>query len=54
MINISLAELKLVAKNRGIKDYEKKSQDHLIKILSKPKTKTSLSEKKINSIRKRF
>ena len=52
MISLSLDELKLVAKNRGIKDYENKSEDDLIKILSKPKTKISLSKKKIEDIRK--
>ena len=44
MINLSLNELKLAAKSRGIKDYENKSEDDLIKILSEPKTKTSLSK----------
>ena len=34
MISLSLDELKLVAKNRGIKDYKNKSEDDLIKILS--------------------
>ena len=46
--------MKLVAKSRGIKDYENKSKDDLIKILSEPKTKTSLSKKKIKDIRKDF
>ena len=46
--------MKLVAKSRGIKDYENKSKDDLIKILSEPKTKTSLSKKKIRDIRKDF
>ena len=36
MISLSL---KLVAKNRGIKDHKNKSEDDLIKILSKPKSK---------------
>ena len=39
MINISLDELKLVAKNRNIRDYENKSKKDLIKALSKPKPK---------------
>ena len=34
MINLSLDELKLVAKNRDIKDYENKSKEHLIKCLA--------------------
>ena len=47
MLNLTLNELKLVAKRRSIKDYENKSEDDLIKILSEPKTKTkrSLSKK---------
>ena len=52
MIILSLDDLKAIAKNRGIKDYENKSEDDLIKILSKPKTKISLSKKKIEDIRK--
>ena len=31
MINLSLNKLKLIAKSRGIKDYENKSKDDLIK-----------------------
>ena len=31
MINLSLDKLKLIAKNRNIKDYESKSKDDLIK-----------------------
>ena len=53
MINLSLDELKLVAKSRGIKDYENKSEDDLIKILDET-TKTSLSKKKIKGIRRDF
>ena len=37
MISLSLNELKLMAKSRGIKDHENKSEDKLIKILSEPK-----------------
>ena len=33
MINVSLDELKLVAKNRNIRDYENKSKEDLIKEL---------------------
>ena len=42
MIRLSLNELKLIARNRNIKDYENKSEDDLIEILSEPKTKISL------------
>ena len=51
-ISLPLDELKLVPKNRGIKDYENKCEDDLIKILSEPKTKTTLSKKGIEDIRK--
>ena len=54
MISLSLDELKLVVKTRGIKDYGNKSEHDLIKILSKPKTKISLYKKKIRDIRKDF
>ena len=55
MINLSLNELKLIAKIRSIKDYENKSED-LIKILREPnpKPKISLSKKKIKEIKKDF
>ena len=51
MINLSLNELKLVAKSKAIKGYENKSEDDLIKILDKT-TKANLSKKKIKGIRK--
>ena len=47
MINLSLDELKLVAKNRDNKDCENKSEEHLIKILSKAKPKISIPKKKM-------
>ena len=53
MINLSLDELKLLAKYRGIKDYENKPEDYLIKILDET-TKSSLSKKKIKGIRMDF
>ena len=46
MLKLTLNELKLVAKIRGIKDYESKSEDDLIKILSEPKTKTTFLKRK--------
>ena len=52
MINISLDELKLVAKNRGIKDYENKSEEDLIKILSESKPKINIPKKKLKEIKK--
>ena len=53
MLNLTLNELKPVAKTTGIKDYKNKSEDGLIKILSEPKKKqTSLSKDKVRDIRK--
>ena len=37
IINLSLDELKLIAKSRSVKDYENKSKQDLIKILSELK-----------------
>ena len=54
MINLSLKELKLIAKSRDIKDYKDKSEKDLIKILSEPKTKIDLSKNKIKEIKKDF
>ena len=39
MINLSLDELRLIAQNRNIRDYENKSKKELIKALSKPNQK---------------
>ena len=39
--SLSLHGLKLLAKSRGIKEYENKSEGELIKILSKQKQKIS-------------
>ena len=46
--------MKLVGKSKGTKDYENKSEDELIKILTELKTKTNLFKKKIRDIRKDF
>ena len=54
MINLSLNELKLIAKSRNIKDYKNKSENDLIKILSEPKPKINLSKKEIKEIKKDF
>ena len=51
MVNLWLNELKLIAKSRNIKDYKNKSEEDLIKILSEPKPKISLSKKKIIEIK---
>ena len=54
MMSLSLNELTLVPKSRGKKDYENKSQDELIKVLSEPKPKISLSKMRIKEIRGKF
>ena len=54
MINLSLDELKLVAKNRNIRHYEKKSEGDLIKILSEPKPRISITKKILKEIKKDF
>ena len=52
MINLSLNELKLIAKSRNIKDYKDKSENELIKILSETKPKINLSKKKMKEFKK--
>ena len=37
MLNLSLKELKLIAKNRGIKGYRRMSKEKLLDILNAPK-----------------
>ena len=56
MLNLSLDELKAVAKIRGIKGDKSMSKDGLTKILSEPKRKTEskLSEERINDIKEDF
>ena len=54
MINLSLDELRLIAKNRNIQGYENKSEEDLIKILSKLKPKISITKKKLKEIKKDF
>ena len=54
MINLSLDELKLVARNKNIRDYENKSEKDLIKALSEPKPKIRINKKKLEEIRKDF
>ena len=54
MINLSVNELKYNCKNRDIKDSRNKSEDDLIKILSEPKTKISLSKKRLKKIKEKF
>ena len=54
MINLSLDELRLIAQDRNIRDYENKSEEDLIKALSKPKPKIRIDKKKLEGIRKDF
>ena len=58
MINLSLNELKLMAQNRNISDYENKSEKDLIKALSepkpKPKIKIRINKKKLEEIKNDF
>ena len=54
MINLSLDELRLIAWNRNIRDYENKSVKDLIKARSKPKPKIRINKKKLEEIRKDF
>ena len=54
MINLSLDELRLVAKNRNINDYENKSEENLIKLLSEPKPKIIINKKKLEETKKDF
>ena len=52
MIDLSLDELKLIAKSRNTGDYENKSEKDLIKTLSeaKPKPKIRINKKKSEKI----
>ena len=54
MINLSLNELKLIAKRRSIRDYKEKPEEDVIKILSETKSKINLSKKKIEEIKNDF
>ena len=52
MINLSLGELKTVAKIKKVKDCKGKSKDELIKILSKPKPKINFLNWKLKRLEK--
>ena len=53
MINLSLDELRLIAQNRNIRDYENKSEKDMI-ALGEPKPKIRIAKKKLDEIRKNF
>ena len=44
MINLSFNELKLIAQYKNISDYENKSKEDLIKVLTKPKPKLGINK----------
>ena len=53
MLDLSLDELKLVAKSRGIKGYNSMSKERLLSALSKPKLiKNNFDNKRLKEIRK--
>ena len=52
MINLSLDELKLIAQNRNITEYENKSEKDLIKALSEPKPKIKIDKKSYKKLEK--
>ena len=54
MLDLSLNELQLIAKSRGIKNYKSKSEDKLIKILSEPKPKIEEIRKRFSELRDKF
>ena len=54
MINLSLNESKLIAQFRNMSDYENKSEEDLIKALSKPKPKLGVYSNKLEEIRNDF
>ena len=54
MVNLSLDELRLIAQNRNISEYENKSEEDLIKELSQPKPKIRINRKNLEEIRKDF
>ena len=54
MLNLSLNELKFITKNRGIRNYKIMSEYELIEIRSKPESKISFSEQKIEKIREKL
>ena len=54
MINLLLDELRLIAQNWNIRNYENKSEKDLIKALSEPKPKIRINKKNLEGIKKDF
>ena len=57
MLNLSLNELKLVAKSRGIKGYKSMSKERLLRVLSESKLvgrETNFDDERLKKIREEF
>ena len=57
MLNLSLNELKLVAKSRGIKGYKSMSKERLLRVLSESKlvgSETNFDDERLKKIREEF
>ena len=54
MLNLSLNELKLVAKRRGIKGYKNMSKERLLSALSELVESNSFDDERLKKIRKGF
>ena len=54
MLNLSLNELKLVAKRRGIKGYKSMSKERLLSALSELVESNSFDDDRLKKIRKGF
>ena len=51
-LKLSLDELRLVAKNRGIKGYKSMSEERLLSVLSKPKLiKNNVDDERLKKVR---
>ena len=53
-LNLLLNELKLIAENRNISDYENKSEEQLIKALRRPKPKLGIKNNNLKEIKEDF
>ena len=57
MLNLSLNELKLVAKSRGIKGYKSMSKERLLSVLSESKlvgSETNFDDERLKKIKEEF
>ena len=53
-LNLSLNELKLIAENRNISNYENKYEEQLIKALRRPRPKLELKKNNLKKIKENF